>query len=175
MSVDDPPTCGNVDVQSEPRSDVAGGSGESRETVAPGEGEQGNRGTVTKKASPSLSPRKRGTRIPDDFAVTPEMVTWARERVPHVDGRLETEKFINHWRSKPGREATKLDWTATWRNWMLNATGGRPARASPNGHGLVERDGLKLRPETAARLDDNARFAAMDAANAQPAIEGPDP
>src|SRR5690554_4053271 len=35
---------------------------------------------------------KRGTRIPDDFTVTPAMVQWAREKVPHVDGRLETEK-----------------------------------------------------------------------------------
>jgi hypothetical protein len=124
------------------------------------------------KTSSSAGPRKRGTRIPDDFAVTPEMVAWARERVPHVDGRLETEKFVNHWRAKPGREATKLDWVATWRNWMLNAASRSPARASPNGNGLVERNGLKLRPDTAARLDDNARFAAMDA---RTAIEGPAP
>lgn len=75
----------------------------------------------------------RGTRLPTDFAVTAEMVDWARERVPHVDGRLETEKFINHWRSKTGRDATKLDWAATWRNWMLNAAERMPARASPAG------------------------------------------
>lgn len=77
---------------------------------------------------------KRGTRIPDDFAVTPAMVEWARQKVPQVDGRLETEKFINYWRAKTGKDATKLDWPATWRNWMLNAAERLPsngARASP--------------------------------------------
>jgi len=175
VSVDDPLTCGNVDVQSDPRTDVARDPGESREAVAPGTGEQGNRGTDKQKTSSSAGPRKRGTRIPDDFAVTPEMVAWARERVPHVDGRLETEKFVNHWQAKTGRDATKLDWIATWRNWMLNATSRSPAGASPNGNGLVERNGRKLKPETAARLDDQARWAAIDAASSQPAIEGPAP
>lgn len=80
------------------------------------------------------SPRtKRGTRIPADFAVTPEMVAWATERCPQVDGRLETEKFVNHWRGKSGKDATKVDWPATWRNWMLNARDRYGARASPNG------------------------------------------
>lgn len=79
-------------------------------------------------AEPPASGRKRGTRIPDDFDVTPDMVTWARERVPKVDGRHETEKFLNHWRGKSGRDATKVDWPATWRNWMLRAS----ERAGPN-------------------------------------------
>jgi|GEM_PF-3165476 len=122
---------------------------------------------------------RRGTRIPDDFTVTPEMVTWARENVPAVDGRLETEKFTNYWRAKTGKDATKLDWPATWRNWMLTAAERVPnrARASPPaGDGLVERDGLRLTPERAARLDGRQRFEAMDAAGIQPikplAIEG---
>lgn len=62
--------------------------------------------------------RRRATRIPDDFQVTPEMVEWARANTPGVDGRRETEKFIDHWRAKPGTAATKVDWVATWRNWM---------------------------------------------------------
>lgn len=79
-------------------------------------------------SSKSSKPRKRGTRIPDDFAVTPDMVAWARERVPHVDGKTETEKFVNYWRAKT-KDATKLDWVATWRNWMLNAADRYPGRA----------------------------------------------
>lgn len=72
------------------------------------------------KAS-SSSPAKRGKRIPADFAVTPDMVTWARANCPGVDGQRQTQKFINHFTAKTGRDATKLDWVATWRNWMLNA------------------------------------------------------
>lgn len=76
---------------------------------------------------------KRGSRIPDDFTVTPEMVAWVRASCPQVDGRAETEKFVNHWRAKTGKDATKLDWPATWRNWMLGTRDRYGARASPNG------------------------------------------
>lgn len=64
---------------------------------------------------------RRGTRIPDDFTVTDAMVTWAQEHAPHVDGRIETEQFRDYWTAKSGRDATKLDWTATWRTWMRKA------------------------------------------------------
>jgi hypothetical protein len=83
-------------------------------------------------------PSKRGARIPDDFAdtITVEMVTWAKEKCPHVDGKLETEKFVNYWQSKAGRDACKLDWVKTWKNRMLDveqqASRGRP---SSNGRG----------------------------------------
>jgi hypothetical protein len=30
---------------------------------------------------------------------------------------LEADRFADHWHSKAGREAVKLDWLATWRNW----------------------------------------------------------
>jgi hypothetical protein len=65
----------------------------------------------------------RGTRIPDTFMLTSEMRTYASEKRPDVDCPLETEKFVNHWRAATGRNATKLDWNATWRNWILNARG----------------------------------------------------
>jgi hypothetical protein len=78
---------------------------------------------------------KRAQRIPDDFQPSREMVGWAAERCPGVDGRRETEKFKNYWRAKSGRDATKLDWPATWRNWMLNAADRGPSgRASPTPH-----------------------------------------
>lgn len=61
---------------------------------------------------------KRGTRIPDDFTATPDMVSWARDNTPDVDGRKATESFMDYWRGKPGKDGVKLDWPATWRNWM---------------------------------------------------------
>lgn len=114
---------------------------------------------------------QRGTRIPANFAVTPEMREWAMANVPSLAGSRETEKFINFWRAKAGRDAVKLDWEATWRNWMLKAAeyAVPNGRASPNG--LVDHNGTKLKPETAARLADNVRFQAMD----QLALEGPAP
>jgi hypothetical protein len=106
----------------------------SREPVAGGRG------------APLRSARTKGTRIPADFTVTPEMVTWAREKCPQVDGKAETEKFVNHWTAKSGKDATKLDWPATWRNWMLNSRDRYGARASP-GTDLTPHNGT--RPSTA--------------------------
>jgi hypothetical protein len=77
--------------------------------------------TKTEEAKASSSRTKRGTRIPDDFAVTPEMVAWARENAPTIDGQRETTKFINYYQALAGAKGVKLDWVATWRNWMLNA------------------------------------------------------
>lgn len=80
--------------------------------------------------------QRRGTRVPDDFAksLTPGLVAWARRECPHVDGRRETERFMDYWQSKSGQGACKLDWIATWRNWMRTAEDRAPRnRASPNG------------------------------------------
>lgn len=71
--------------------------------------------------APRAQTRERGTRIPDDFAVSGEMVAWAREHTPHVNGGYETQKFRDYWSSRSGKDATKTDWPATWRNWMRKA------------------------------------------------------
>ena len=63
---------------------------------------------------------KRATRIPPDFTITPEMRQYAATKTPDVNIDLATEKFINHWTAASGSNASKRDWTATWRNWMLS-------------------------------------------------------
>lgn len=103
------------------------------------------------RKSAATEKRQRGTRIPDDFRVTPEMVTWARENAPHVNGRTETQKFINYWQAKAGKDAVKVKWKATWENWMLTAEERLVARLSPP------------RPrQTPDLLDDPAVRAAYD-------------
>jgi len=84
-----------------------------------GEGE----GESSRNVSGSVSShaQKRANRIPDGFAPSADMLAWATQRVPTVVLAVETEKFINYWQAKSGRDAAKLDWAATWRNWMLNA------------------------------------------------------
>ncbi|ABP56436.1 hypothetical protein [Salinispora tropica] len=71
--------------------------------------------------APPPAPTKRGTRLPDNFAVDNDMKAWFTANCPGVDGKRETEKFRNYWTAKSGKDATKLDWPATWRNWMLRA------------------------------------------------------
>jgi hypothetical protein len=80
----------------------------------------------------SASARKLGTRLPDDFALTPDMLTWARENAPHVDARLEFDVFCDYWREKPGKEGRKITWLGTWRNWMRKAEDRQGPRDRPS-------------------------------------------
>jgi hypothetical protein len=74
--------------------------------------------------------------LPDDFVVDDGMRAWARTECPHVNPDDEFKRFADYWRAKPGKDACKLDWLATWRNWMRNAEDRQKqrSRASPNGH-----------------------------------------
>jgi hypothetical protein len=81
---------------------------------------------VNRKRAPQL-----GTRIADDFAVTPVMVAWAREHAPLVDGPRATQMFINHWIAASGRNATKRDWIRTWQNWLLRDQQAEERRPKP--------------------------------------------
>src|SRR6218665_2786899 len=74
----------------------------------------------------------RGTRIPDDFTITDQMRAWAAERCPGMDINLATEKFVNYWQARPGKNGTKLDWFATWRNWLLSDFERLPAQRGPS-------------------------------------------
>lgn len=79
------------------------------------------RPTTTDEAKP----KRRGTRIPDDFAVTDEMAAWAAQNVPLVDTASETDRFRDYWAGVSGQRGTKLDWVATWRNWLRRANDDR--------------------------------------------------
>jgi len=52
-----------------------------------------------------------------------KMRAWfAEERLATwIDGRVEHEKFCDYWAGVPGVKGRKLDWAATWRNWMRSA------------------------------------------------------
>lgn len=74
----------------------------------------------------------RGTRIPEPFMLTPEMRDWAETEVPEVDADRSTRKFVDYWRAESGVKATKVDWVATWRNWLRrDAENKKPNRLTP--------------------------------------------
>jgi hypothetical protein len=80
-------------------------------------------------APPSGAPHKRGTRLPKDWKPTEEDVTWQRSKnISDLLARRELEKFTNYWNAKSGKDATKLDWSATWRNWLLTSQEREPRK-----------------------------------------------
>ena len=66
-----------------------------------------------------VEPRKRGTRLNDNFEVTPEMVAWAQEKAPDVNGKRATEMFKHYYQSKSGQAGVRKDWVHAWRLWLL--------------------------------------------------------
>lgn len=64
---------------------------------------------------------KRGTRIPPDFALNDDLMAWAKAEKPKVDVFAQTAAFKDYWEAMPGAKGVKLDWVATWRNWIRNS------------------------------------------------------
>ena len=105
-------------------------------------------------------PRKRASRIAEDFRVTPEMHLWAKAKAPGIDLGIETEKFINFWIAKSGKDATKLDWAATWRNWILNARPAQGQRMDHSARGLAK--GMALLQEYDAQQQQDQPFLEIE-------------
>jgi len=85
--------------------------------------------TETETTDKSVVPTQRANRLPADFEIPSEWIAWATSEasLSRSQAAIEGAKFIDYWHGKSGRDATKLDWQATWRNWCRNA---RPARES---------------------------------------------
>lgn len=63
---------------------------------------------------------KKGHRLPDDWQLPKPWGEWTLAEYPAWTAdivRLEAAKFADHWHAKAGKDATKTDWEATWRNW----------------------------------------------------------
>lgn len=87
-----------------------------------------DQGSLSVAAAPKEPRPKKATRVPDPFDVTEEMIAWVNRETPGVNWKFESQKFLDHFRAKSGKDATKQNWLATWRNWMRNAAEGTYAR-----------------------------------------------
>jgi hypothetical protein len=96
-----------------------------------GEGSSSNQEISEKeeKKETSLAARSRGTRIPDDFR--PDIEAAVSEGLSRQEAERQALTFCDYWRSKPGKDALKLDWPATWRIWFRRRLNDRPNSTSP--------------------------------------------
>lgn len=60
--------------------------------------------------------QKKGCRLPDDFQ--PDFSFATQEGFSQDEARTLFESFRDYWAAKTGKDATKRDWQATWRNWV---------------------------------------------------------
>jgi uncharacterized protein YdaU (DUF1376 family) len=61
---------------------------------------------------------QRGTRLPKDWICENSWAAWARAERPDLNITKVAESFYDYWISKPGAGGVKLNWEATWRNWV---------------------------------------------------------
>lgn len=111
-------------------SDIAPESHPESQTVAEVEGER----DIEIEGEGELGARKtrtRATRLDRAFIPSPDARAAILAEHPDIDLRREHAKFVDHWTAVSGQRGTKLDWDATWRNWMRRAAD--DYRRRPNG------------------------------------------
>ena len=81
-----------------------------------------------KEREPNGSPKK-ASRLSPEWVLPQAWGEWATENgMTADDARREAERFRDYWCAKSGKDATKADWLATWRNWVRKAVADRQAR-----------------------------------------------
>ena len=73
-----------------------------------------------------IEKNKRGSRLPQDWFLTKSMGDWATQERPDLDVRQVAEQFKDYWFAQAGQKGVKLDWDATWRNWVRNTKAVKP-------------------------------------------------
>lgn len=75
---------------------------------------------------------KRGSRLTAGWMPAQATIDKIKADYPALDLKAEHEAFTDYWIAQPGQRGVKLDWDATWRNWMRNtAKRARPAKPTP--------------------------------------------
>lgn len=70
--------------------------------------------TITK----SLKPTALATRLPADWTPTNEDLDFCKTTRPDLSASFVADGFKDYWISVAGAKGRKLDWAATWRNWI---------------------------------------------------------
>ena len=73
-----------------------------------------------------IKENKRGSRLPQDWVLNKSMGDWATQERPDLDVRQVAEQFKDYWVAQAGQKGVKLDWDATWRNWVRNTKAVKP-------------------------------------------------
>jgi hypothetical protein len=118
--------------------------------------------------SKSRAKESRGSRLPANWQPSHSEVAFAVDRgMPETRVSAEAEKFSNFWSAKSGAGATKRDWSATWRNWIIttmerssgltNYRGKSPRANSPSGRAATGSDAILAGMGRLARRIDERR------------------
>ncbi len=89
--------------------------------------------------------RTRGSRLDSDWQLPADWHTWARTNFPASnDDQVadQAAQFRDYWIAKPGAQACKLDWEATWRNWCRKGLSAYGSVRKPQSTGSFKPNGF---------------------------------
>lgn len=69
----------------------------------------------------------RATRLPATWYPDHDLKAWAEAERPDLDLRTSIASFVDYWTAIPGSKGAKLDWAATFRNWIRREVKGKKA------------------------------------------------
>jgi hypothetical protein len=139
--------------------------------------EQQQRALVVQAEKPPKPDTARGSRLPTGWELPDDWKTWAELECPVLNVPRESLKFRDYWHGKPGAAGRKVDWQATWRNWIRNTTSrgpgpsGSPPPLSKTAQAFLTLEGMKSgnKPELARGRDPQGPAKALGL------FAGPDP
>ena len=91
---------------------------------------------IDKKELPNGSSKKKGTRLSPLWVLDAEWCDWAIQKygLSRAAVAAEADRFCDYWIAQPGQKGVKLDWFATWRNWVRRSVE-RSAPQAPRTYG----------------------------------------
>jgi hypothetical protein len=121
---------------------------------------------------------KRGSRLSSDWVPSPSDLEFASDKgFARKDALALADEFRDYWLALPGQRGVKLDWSATWRNWVRKAAAMPKAKRAPafvSDSGFEYRGSLAEIARQAEKRRDNdtywrAKRAMSDEQEARPA------
>ena len=64
--------------------------------------------------------RTKGSRLSTDFELPETWTEFCQTERPDLNPQKVFDSFKDYWVAKAGSQGVKLDWQATWRNWVRN-------------------------------------------------------
>lgn len=78
-----------------------------------------NHKPITNNQEPKVE-KQRGSRLSRDLIFPSEWMLFCKQERPDLEPLMTFHQFQDYWVSKAGAGGVKLDWFATWRNWVRN-------------------------------------------------------
>jgi len=96
---------------------------EARKTSASDADKMRSREEKRREEKKSIEPR--GSRLAEDWHPSEEDTAFCKTERPDLRPSEVAKRFYDYWTGVPGAKGRKLDWSATWRNWVRDERPGK--------------------------------------------------